>query len=254
MISVATRLKILLYWARAKRFVLPLLGGLLGVVATLLVRRKLAKPKPVDRAATDRILADAIRPHLQKRVEAHQAQAAAELEGAKAAHRKTLEDVAKVQTATPGELEAMLQDYARKVRKVAKLVPLALALWTGSAHAQGMPESMPHPDTAEPGFWLPVDVARGLIEAEVVAESCDEQTSKLHRAIVQLEQAVDVQTDASVANFEALQSTALDLAATQKRETALRAKLDAWYRRPAVLLATGLVLGAAGVTAVAVAF
>lgn len=242
--KVATRLRILLWWARCKRF-LPYVTALLGAALGALVMRKRTAPVDRHRERDNAIIADAVRPKVAARVEAAKAAAKADVDAARAAHDKALRDAAKVHTATPAELDTLLKRYARNVRKGAQLVVLGWALSAGGAQAQA------EPSCDETQCVLPIDVARAMLADVSLVDGLKLEIGKLTAANEKLNDALAAQGVAVELDDLALDALSSDLAAARAREAALKSKVDAWYRRPWVLLVTGAVVGLAAGVAVA---
>lgn len=232
-VPVASKLRLLLAWARFKKFAVPVLAALFGA----LVAFKLRKPEPAksadhtDRARTDQILADAIRPHVAARVESAKAQAAANVQAAKDAHATALSDAAKVQTATPRELDALLKAYAKKV---AQLIVLGWLLTVGTARAQSCDETQ---------CTLSVKLTRTLLADASQAPQLRIEVADLTLANEHLTDAVNAQSVATDMDAAALRSTALELVAAQNRANDDEVRASRFFRQWWFLTGVGLVVG-----------
>jgi hypothetical protein len=204
-----------------------------------------ARKPPADASPGD--VAGALRPGMQKRADWAQSEALRREQEAHEAIMEGKRERDRVSRLPPADVLKESAEYAKRLRarrsRPGTLLALFAALSLSSVvHAQeSLPEELSHPQTAEPGYWIPDDVWIGAL-------ADGKELEALQLAGVAFQAALDARNaEASELRQRIeLERASADVLALKLQATSERLETaQKWYRSPRFLVPVGVLLGAA---------
>lgn len=252
--TLVWRIRLTLWVLRSRKWIgIALAAGLALFVASK--RKSPAGRSLTSKQRDDALIADAV---LEARVNRSKETATA-LAKSSAAHEKAGAEAALgIRKAGAKETEAELKAYAKRVREVAKLWPIVFFFLAALAcpirtFAQAEPFALEHPTTHASGFWVPDDVTRSLLADAANLVEIQKALKDARDAQAALFIVIDSQDAKLRADLDVMSSLRFDAERAQADASAAKAKLSAWYRRPAFLIGIGIAAGLIVPTVIVVA-